>query len=70
MEVRTYGGLAYGHVQWKHVRTEVRTEVRTIEVLVYGMIEVLAHGARMTYRRLPMGERVASSEHRTSSEYQ
>ena len=45
-------------------------EVRTIEVLAYGMIEVLAHGARMTYGRLPMDERAAraSSEHRTSSE--
>ena len=44
------------------VRTEVRTievrtiEIRTIEVLGYGMIEVLAHGARMTYGRLPTSE--------------
>ena len=35
-----------------------------IEVLGYGTIEVLAHGARMTYGRLPMSERVA----RASSE--
>ena len=46
MEVRTYGGLTYGYVQWKHVRTEVRTKVRTIEALGYGMIELLAHDVR------------------------
>ena len=42
-------------------------EARTVEVR---MIEVLAHGACMTYGRLPMGERTAraSSERRTSSE--
>ena len=33
-------------------------EVRTIEVPAYGMIEVLAHGARVTYGRLLMVERV------------
>ena len=74
--ILVYNGSA-AHTRGSHiqvvidVRTEVRTiEVRTIEVLGYGMIEVLAHGARMTYGRLPMGERAtrASSEHRTSSE--
>ena len=38
------------------VRMKVLTEVRTIEVFGYGMIEVRAHGVRVTYGRLPMNE--------------
>ena len=53
------GGTLVGYDTDAHVRYDRGARVRTIEVL--------AHGAHMTYGRLPMGERTAraSSEHRS-----